>query len=190
MIRIENIHDMAVAGDATRFLIDHEWPKGIIRSIPHKEKSGQALKALAEIHWSPELAPSPALWEWFHHDSEKIEHFRNRYFRELEAKEKYWAMIALEAKQHKVALLYHGKYPGFTPAQFLKEFLDIRLKTYRIPKPAHEKCTCSPDLSGGGVAPPVEKAICRKHNLPLKKEMSFTPEQKLTRMPAEKRKRL
>ena len=189
MISIENIHDMAGAGDVKRFLIDHEWPKDVVRSIPHKEKSGGLHKALAQIHWSPELAPSVALWRWFNHDPEKIESFRKRYAVELEAKKKSWLAIAGESQKGEVVLLYHGRRGDITPAQFLKEFLEIQLKAHRVPKSVHEKCTCSSGLSGGGVAPPVEKAISRKHKLPLKTEMSFRPEQKLTQMPAEKRKR-
>ena len=88
MIRIENIHDMARGENMKRFLIAREWPKEIVRDIPHREKSGQAHTPLAPINWLPELAPSEALWKWFRHDPEKSGPFRVRYFRELEKKKR------------------------------------------------------------------------------------------------------
>jgi uncharacterized protein YeaO (DUF488 family) len=184
MIRIENIRDMAKEKDVKRFLIDREWPKDVVRSIPHKEKSGQTRTALALIEWSPELAPSPTLWKWFHHDSDKIGLFRSRYFRELQGNKKYWIAIAQESEKNEVVLLYHGKRVYLTPAHFLKEFLEFQLETHQIPTQTRKKCV---SLPGQGVAAPVEKSISRKRGLPLKKEMSFMPKQKLTQVPAERR---
>src|SRR3989338_3276378 len=109
MIRIENIRDMHEMRAARRFLIDREWPKGVVRAIPHNEESGQSRGGLGQIRWSPELAPSPALWKWFHHDPEKIRQFRDRYFRELDRKKKSWISIARASEEGSVTLLYHGK---------------------------------------------------------------------------------
>ncbi len=187
MIRIENMYDMSKENDVKRFLIDHEWPKDVVRSIPHKEKSGQTRMALAQIHWSPQLAPSRTLWKWFHHDPDKIESFRSRYFRELQGKKKHWVAIAQESEKNKVALLYHGKRANLTPAHFLKEFLDIQLETHQIPRQMRKKCV---SLPGQGIAVPVEKSISQKRGLPLKLEISFTPKQRLTQVPAEKRRTL
>ncbi len=190
MIRVENIRNMAKESDVKRFLIDREWPKDVVRSIPRNEESGQTRKTLARIHWSPELAPSPELWKWFSHDPEKIRRFRGRYFRELQKKKKNWVTILQESGKNEVALLYHGKqekYAHLTPAQFLKEYLDDQLKMHHIPEPAKMRAM---NLQGQGISVPVGKAISQKHELPLKKEMSFKPKQKLTLVPAGKRRML
>ena len=184
MIRVENILHMEKADDLKRFLVDREWPNGVVRAIPHKEKGGRARAALAQIRWSPELAPSPALWKWFHHDPDKIERFRSRYFRELEAKQKHWLAIARASEKEEIVLLYHGKSAHHTPAQFLKQFLEARLEAHRVPAPAHVKHVGMP---GRAVAPPVEKAISRRRALPLKKEISIVPELKLRQVPAQNR---
>ena len=131
MIRIEDIRNMEKENNRKRFLIDREWPKDVVRSIPHKEKSGQTRRALALIEWLPKLTPSAALWKWFHHEPAKIGQFRSRYFRELKGKKKHWAAIAQESKKNEVALLYHGKRPDLTPAHFLKEFLDNQLEIHQ-----------------------------------------------------------
>jgi len=130
------------------------------------------------------LAPSSALWKWFHHDADKISQFRTRYFRELQGKKTYWLRIVQESEKNEVALLYHGKHDYLTPAHFLKEFLDIQLETHPIFKSRRKKRI---GLTGKGVAAPVEKSISRKHKLPLREEMSFVPEQKMTQVPAERR---
>lgn len=139
MIRIEDIRRMTTETDVKRFLIDREWPKDVVRSIPHKEKSGLKKRSLALIKWSPELAPSLALWKWFHHDPDKTEAFRRRYFRELQGKKRGWVAIAQESEKTDVALLYHGKSAGLTPAHFLKEFLGIQLETQKVPAPTKKK---------------------------------------------------
>lgn len=134
MIRIENMYEMSKTKDTKRFLIDREWPKKVVRAIPRKEKSGQTRSALAQIEWCPKLVPSRELWKWFNHEPEKIERFRSRYFRELQTQKKNWAAIASESGKGDVTLLYHGKSVDFTPAQFLKEFLEGELKARRVPK--------------------------------------------------------
>lgn len=183
MIRIENIYDMAKDSDARRYLIDRTWPKDVVRLIPHKEKSGLAKKVLALIEWRPQLAPSTALWKWFHHDADKIEQFRARYFRELQENKKYWAPIVQEAAKEEVALLYHGMKTSKTPAHFFKEFIENRTKIGQVPGAARKK---SVGLSGQGVAVPVEKSISRRFSRPLKEEMSFQPKLNLKFIPAKK----
>lgn len=185
MIRIENIQHMVKDDAIRRFFIERQWPRGVVRYIPHKEKSGQAREALARIDWRPQLAPSAALWAWFRHHPEKSEEFRSRYFRELEKKKKYWVPIAREADKGEVALLYRNRSVSFSPETFLKEFLEAQLEGRQIKKKVHAKFL---GLPGQGVAPSVEKSISRKRALPLRREMSFDQKEGLTFVPTPQRK--
>ena len=173
MIRLMSVHSPADEDRVPRYLVDWNWP-----SRAHH-------RTLRLAGWPRRLLPDAALWDWFHHDSAgRTAAFRTRYFRHLDANEKHWAPIARAAASGDVVLLYDPKKARLRPAQFLKEFLEIRLKADRVPKAARRKKTVSEKWS---VAPPVEKAVSRKRGLPLKEEMSFRPEQRLKQVPAQNR---
>lgn len=187
MIQLENVREMSKRSGAKKFLIDLEWPKGITRFIPHKEKSGTKKASLAEIKWCPQLAPRFETWKWFQSNLDKISQFRSRYFRELEQKKRHWLPIVQDLqdlRRHEVTLLYDSKYSPWTPAHFFKEFLDLQMKTSKR-RPEQIKHVVRPGL---GVAVPIEKAISRKGARPLKEEMKFKPEQKLKFVEGDKRK--
>ncbi len=184
MIRVEDVYQMDKSKNSRRFLIDRKWPRGVVRYIPHKEESGRAKNALAEIHWKPQLAPGPALWQWFLENPDKIDRFRRRYFGELQAKKRHWLPIALDSKKNGVTLLYRTVDLPWTPAAFFKEFLDLQLKAGHLTVQNHFG---SGDRPRRGVSAPVEKAISRKTRLPLKPERKFAPSVKQSYVSGEKR---
>lgn len=72
MIQIKRVYERAASNDGTRILVDRLWPRGI-----SKEK--------AKIdYWAKDIAPSNELRKWYHHDPDKWEIFRQRYFTELD----------------------------------------------------------------------------------------------------------
>ncbi|CAL9339937.1 DUF488 domain-containing protein [Streptomyces sp. NPDC091294] len=66
------IYDSPTPQDGKRVLVDRLWPRGV-----SKEKA-----ALDE--WLRDVAPSTELRRWYHHDPERYDEFRRRYFAELE----------------------------------------------------------------------------------------------------------
>ncbi|GEM_PF-4752651 len=168
MIRLKSVHEPMEEDGAARYLIDWKWPA---------RKHHRALRLTG---WPRQLLPDAGLWNWFHHAPlARLTAFRWRYFRQLDQNAKYWAPIAHASESEGgVVLLSDAKKVRVVPAQFLKEFLELQIKSRRVPKPVKSKRVSS---QREGVAPPVDKAISRKRGLPLKPEMSFMQEQKRTR---------
>lgn len=71
-IRCRRAYEEPREDDGVRVLVDRFWPRGV-------SKEDLALDA-----WKKELAPSDDLREWFDHDPDRWEAFRERYHRELE----------------------------------------------------------------------------------------------------------
>jgi uncharacterized protein YeaO (DUF488 family) len=72
-IRCKRIYEPMTAGDGMRILVERLWPRGI-------------RKADAGIdRWMKEVAPSPALRQWFGHEPARWEAFKQRYRDELVA---------------------------------------------------------------------------------------------------------
>lgn len=184
MIHVENAYDLAKDEGLVRFLIDPEWPKSVIRGIPRREKSAQARSALARIRWCPELAPSAALWRWFHHDAEKLSAFRRRYFAELWRKKRHWLPLLRESKKNDISLLYHGKDLSFTQAEFLKEFLDAQHAAAAMPERAGKGPS---GLVGRGISVPVQKYFSEWFARPLRPMPRRSPGPKMVEVPGNRR---
>ena len=71
-IKIGRVYDKPQADDGLRILVDRLWPRGL-----SKEKAGVDL-------WLKETAPGDELRQWFGHDPERWDEFKERYRRELE----------------------------------------------------------------------------------------------------------
>lgn len=66
-IRLRRAYDDPGANDGYRVLVDRYWPRG---------RSRDALKL---DEWARDLAPEPALIQWFGHKPERWDEFRQRY---------------------------------------------------------------------------------------------------------------
>ena len=66
-IRLQRAYEDPGANDGYRVLVDHYWPRG---------RSRDALKL---DEWARDLAPEPALIQWFGHKPERWDEFRQRY---------------------------------------------------------------------------------------------------------------
>jgi len=119
MIRIKRAYDDLTPADGKRVLVDRLWPRG---------KSKQDLD-LEE--WMKEVAPSGELRKWFHHDREKWEEFRARYFQELEDRPETWQPLLQMAQDETLTLIYSAKDREHNNAVALKEFLESRLDEAR-----------------------------------------------------------
>ncbi|MFK4799814.1 DUF488 domain-containing protein [Streptomyces sp. MPA0124] len=108
------IYEEATPEDGRRVLVDRLWPRGM-----SKEKAG-----LDE--WLRDVAPSTDLRRWYHHDPQRYDEFRRRYFAELEDSEHEAAVRRLRdmAAHGKVTLLTASKDVDHSEAAALVQWLD------------------------------------------------------------------
>ena len=99
MLRVKRVYEDSEEADGERILVDRIWPRGI-----SKEKAWPS-------DWRKDLAPSNDLREWFGHDPERWEEFKERYRTELEGAGKMGDIrdIAERAEEENVTLLFGAR---------------------------------------------------------------------------------
>ena len=98
--------------DGRRFLVERLWPRGV-------RKAGLRLHG-----WLKDVAPSPALRQWFGHDPKKWVEFKRRYFGELRSKEE--ALAPLRDPGGPITLVYGARDTEHNAAVALREYLARR----------------------------------------------------------------
>ena len=111
MLRLKRVYDAAEEGDGFRILVDRLWPRGV-------SKEDAALDL-----WLKEVSPSDPLRRWYSHDPSRWEEFKERYFRELEGKEKELDRIRSLLREGDVTLLFASKDEERNNAVALAEYL-------------------------------------------------------------------
>ena len=66
-VRIKRVYDARAKEDGERILVDRLWPRGLWKEKAHLDE------------WMKDIAPTPALRQWFGHKSERWEEFQARY---------------------------------------------------------------------------------------------------------------
>lgn len=94
-----------------RVLVDRVWPRG------------RARDALDLESWRPDLGPSTELRQWFGHDPERWEEFRERYRAELDEASGYEDLVADLRADRTVVLVYGAKDTEHNQAVVLREWL-------------------------------------------------------------------
>lgn len=115
-IRLKRAYDEPAQNDGRRVLIDRIWPRGV-----KKEQ-------LALDDWCKEVAPSTELRQWFDHDPEKWDQFKQRYFDELAMTPEAVGDLAKTAQEGRLTLVYAASEEKFNNAVALKEYLEERIK--------------------------------------------------------------
>lgn len=116
MIALKRAYDPVSTGDGVRFLVERLWPRGIS-------------KAKLRTHaWLKEVGPSTELRTWFSHDPDKWNAFRQRYFRELDARPETWKPIVSAARRGRVTLVYSSHDTLHNNAVALQQYLQERLR--------------------------------------------------------------
>ena len=108
--QIKRAYEPPSPSDGTRVLVDRLWPRGLRKADAHV--------AL----WMMDVAPSPELRVWFHHDPERFTEFRRRYTSELR-KNPALAELRKVGKGKPVTLLYAAHDPKVNHALVLKSAL-------------------------------------------------------------------
>jgi uncharacterized protein YeaO (DUF488 family) len=98
-VEYRRIYEEPHTGEGRRVLVDRVWPRGIRRDAGRFDE------------WLPEVAPSTTLRQWYAHDPERFDEFRQRYLRELEDPGR------AEAAAHLRGLAGHGKLTLLTAAR-------------------------------------------------------------------------
>ena len=114
MIALKRAYDPVSSSDGTRFLVERLWPCGISKA---------KLRAHA---WLKEVGPSTELRKRFSHDPKKWRAFRQRYFRELDARPQAWNSIVLAARRGRVTLIYSSHDTQHNNAVALQQYLQKR----------------------------------------------------------------
>ncbi len=96
-IRTKRIYDPPDAADGVRVLVDRLWPRGM-----RKETAVLTL-------WLKDIAPSPALRQWFGHDPARWPEFVRRYRAQLAANPDLLARLGELARAGRVTLLYGAR---------------------------------------------------------------------------------
>jgi uncharacterized protein YeaO (DUF488 family) len=110
-IKLKRVYEESAKEDSTRILVDRLWPRGLTKQ-----------KANVDI-WLKEVAPSTELRKWFHHDPEKWEEFKKRYFLELKNKKEQIEVLKKQLRNGTVTLVYGEKDEEHNEAIVLKELL-------------------------------------------------------------------
>ena len=111
-IQLKRAYEEAGAADGYRILVDRVWPRGV-----SKDK--------ARIDWWPkEVAPSKELRQWFGHDPQRWEGFKESYFAELRQHEEEVGKLLEAARRQRMTLVYASKEERYNNAVALKEYLE------------------------------------------------------------------
>lgn len=114
-IQLKRVYEPHSARDGTRFLVERLWPRGVTKST------------LADAQWLRDAAPSTELRKWFHHDPQRWNEFRKRYFAELKGGKDTLSPIPEAARSSTVTLLFSSHDAEHNNAVALKEFLERSL---------------------------------------------------------------
>ena len=111
-LNIKRVYEKPSGKDGLRILVDRLWPRGLSRE-----------KAKLDI-WLKDIAPSKELREWFGHDPEKWEEFKQKYFIELGNNSAAVNQILEHSEQRDVTMLYSSKEERYNNAVALREYLE------------------------------------------------------------------
>jgi len=104
--RVKRVYEPPGPEDGTRVLVDRLWPRGL-------KKADAAIDL-----WMKDIAPSPALRQWFGHDPGRFSEFRRRYRVELKKNPTLPELRKL-GKGQTTTLLYGARDPEINHAVVL-----------------------------------------------------------------------
>jgi uncharacterized protein YeaO (DUF488 family) len=114
MFKLKRAYDPVSKADGTRILVERLWPRGLSKAKVHVDA------------WRKEVGPSTELRKWFAHDPEKWPQFRERYFRELDARPEAWQPILATGRRGIVTLVYSSHDAVHNNAVALQEYLQAK----------------------------------------------------------------
>ena len=110
-VDIKRVYEQAADGDGVRILVDRLWPRGV-------SKERAALSG-----WLKDVAPSPDLRRWWHHDPDRFEDFARRYRTELDDNPALEDLLSIVREHDRTTLVYAAKYPAVNHALILRDYI-------------------------------------------------------------------
>ena len=113
-IVIKRAYEDAEASDGYRVLVERLWPRVVSKDRARLDE------------WSKDIAPSAELRTWWHHDSERMGEFSERYRAELAGDAEQAAVAQLRdvaASGQRVTLIYPAHDPLINGALVLRDYL-------------------------------------------------------------------
>ncbi|PIC68573.1 DUF488 domain-containing protein [Sporosarcina sp. P21c] len=116
-VQIKRVYEDAEKDDGLRVLVDRLWPRGMSKEDAQVDE------------WLKEVGPSTELRQWFDHDPDKFEGFKEKYKEELknnEAQQEELEKLKDWTKEYKknITLVFGAKDEKNNQAVVLKEILD------------------------------------------------------------------
>ena len=110
-VDIKRVYEQAADEDGVRILVDRLWPRGV-------SKERAALSG-----WLKDVAPSPDLRRWWHHDPERFEDFARRYRTELDDNPALEDLLSIVREHDRTTLVYAAKDPAVNHALILRDYI-------------------------------------------------------------------
>lgn len=127
-VDIKRVYEQAADEDGVRILVDRLWPRGV-------SKERAALSG-----WLKDVAPSPDLRRWWHHDPDRFEDFARRYCIELDDNPALEDLLSIAREHERTTLVYAAKNPAVNHALILRDYVRQALdKEYKQTLTIH-KC--------------------------------------------------
>ncbi|MDD4617152.1 MAG: DUF488 domain-containing protein [Alphaproteobacteria bacterium] len=112
MLKVKRAYEAPSPSDGFRVLVERLWPRGI-----SKERAALDL-------WLKEVAPSPDLRQWFHHEPAKWAEFQKCYTSELKQQTEPLDFLRRKAKVGTVTLIYGSRDEEHNAAVALKKYIE------------------------------------------------------------------
>ena len=110
-VDIKRVYEQAADEDGVRILVDRLWPRGV-------SKERAALSG-----WLKDVAPSPDLRRWWHHDPDRFEDFARRYRTELDDNPTLEDLLSIVREHDRTTLVYAAKNPAVNHALILLDYI-------------------------------------------------------------------
>ena len=110
-VDIKRVYEQAADEDGIRILVDRLWPRGV-------SKERAALSG-----WLKDVAPSPDLRRWWHHDPDRFEDFARRYRTELDDNPALGDLLSIVREHDRTTLVYAAKDPAVNHALILRDYI-------------------------------------------------------------------
>ncbi|WP_445343831.1 DUF488 domain-containing protein [Bifidobacterium sp. ESL0819] len=110
-VDIKRVYEQAADEDGVRILVDRLWPRGV-------SKQRAALSG-----WLKDIAPSPDLRRWWHHDPDRFEDFARRYRTELDENPALEDLLSIVREHDRTTLVYAAKDPAVNHALILRDYI-------------------------------------------------------------------
>lgn len=110
-VDIKRVYERAADEDGVRILVDRLWPRGV-------SKERAALSG-----WLKDVAPSPDLRRWWHHDPDRFDDFARRYRTELDDNPALEDLLSIVREHDRTTLVYAAKNPAVNHALILRDYI-------------------------------------------------------------------